>query len=37
MNEKGYVLPFASNPRRLFRIGVNFSTKTRNIEEWKVE
>ena len=37
INEKGYALPFASDPRQLFKIGVNFSAKTRNIEEWKVE
>lgn len=37
INEKGYALPFASDPRKLFKIGVNFSTKTRNIEEWKIE
>ena len=37
INEKGYALPFASDPRQIFKIGVNFSAKTRNIEEWKVE
>ena len=37
INEKGYALPFASDPRKLFKIGVNFSAKTRNIEEWKIE
>ena len=28
--------PFASDTRKLFKIGVNFSNKTRNIETWKV-
>lgn len=37
INEKGYALPFAVDPRQLFKIGVNFSVKTRNIEEWKIE
>ena len=37
INEKGYALPFASDPRQLFKIGVNFSAKTRNIGEWKIE
>ncbi|WP_347394671.1 PD-(D/E)XK nuclease domain-containing protein, partial [Parabacteroides leei] len=37
INEKGYALPFAADPRQLFKIGVNFSAKTRNIEEWKIE
>ncbi len=29
--------PFASDTRRVFRIGVNFSRETRNIERWLVE
>lgn len=37
IEEKQYALPFAQDSRRLFKIGVNFSTKTRNIEEWKVK
>lgn len=37
IEEKGYALPFASDPRKLFKIGVNFSAKTRNIEEWKIK
>ena len=36
IEDKGYALPFASDPRTLFRIGVNFSAKTRNIEKWLV-
>ena len=37
IEEKGYALPFASDKRQLFKIGINFSAQTRNIEEWKVE
>lgn len=37
IKEKGYALPFAADPRKIFKIGVNFSIKTRNIEEWRVE
>lgn len=37
INDKGYALPFASDPRTLFRIGINFSAQTRNIEKWLVE
>lgn len=37
INEKGYALPFAKDPRRLFKIGVNFSSETRNLEKWIVE
>ena len=37
INEKGYALPFEGDSRQLFKIGVNFSSKTRNIEKWIVE
>ena len=37
INEKGYALPFASDTRALYKIGVNFSPETRNIERWVVE
>lgn len=37
INEKNYATPFASDPRTLFKIGVNFSNQTRNIERWVVE
>ena len=37
INEKGYADAFASDPRTLYKIGVNFSAKMRNIEKWIVE
>ena len=37
IHDKHYALPFASDRRKLFKIGVNFSAETRNIEKWKVE
>ena len=37
INEKGYAQPFEKDSRQLFKIGVNFSNKTRNIEKWIVE
>lgn len=37
INEKHYALPFETDERELFKIGVNFSAKTRNIEKWIVE
>jgi len=37
IEEKHYALPFEADPRRLFKIGVNFSNKERNIEKWIVE
>ncbi len=36
INEKGYARPFADDPRRIFKIGVNFSTANRRIDGWKV-
>jgi hypothetical protein len=37
INDKNYALPFAADNRKLIKIGVNFSSKTRNIERWVVE
>ena len=37
INERQYTRPFESDPRELLRIGVNFSSETRNIEKWIVE
>ncbi len=37
IDEKGYARPFASDPRTLFKIGVNFDTAKRCVTEWKVE
>ena len=37
IHDKHYTLPFQSDKRKIFRIGVNFSSKTRNIEKWIVE
>lgn len=36
IEEKGYALPFGKDARKLYKIGVNFSSETRGIEEWKV-
>ena len=36
IEEKGYARPFADDRRRIFRIGVNFSTANRRIDGWKV-
>lgn len=36
IEEKQYALPFANDSRKLIKIGVNFSSKTRNIERWLV-
>ena len=37
IGEKQYALPFAADSRKIFRIGVNFSSETRNIDRWIVE
>jgi hypothetical protein len=34
INDKNYTLPFAVEDRKLVKVGVNFSSKTRNIERW---
>ena len=36
IEEKGYAKPFINDPRKLFKIGVSFSTENRRIEDWKV-
>ena len=37
IEEKHYALPFESDFRQLFKIGVNFSNRARNIERWIVK
>ena len=37
INDKHYSRPFETDSRKLFKIGVNFSAETRNIEKWLVE
>ena len=36
IEEKQYAAPFASDKRKLFKIGVNFSSRKKNITEWIV-
>ncbi len=36
IEDKGYAKPFVNDPRKLFRIGVSFSTADRRIEDWKI-
>ena len=35
IEEKQYAKPFETDSRKLYKIGVNFSSATRRIEEWK--
>jgi hypothetical protein len=36
IDNKGYAVPFMEGRRAVYKIGVNFSTETRTITEWKV-
>ncbi len=36
IEDKAYARRFAGDKRRLFKIGVRFSTENRCIEDWKV-
>ncbi len=37
IEEKNYAAPFAADPRKLYKIGVNFSSQTRGIEKYLIE
>lgn len=37
IEDKGYATPYAMDSRKLYKIGVNFSSDIRGISEWKVE
>ena len=37
IEDKQYALPFAKDSRKVYTIGVNFSSKTRNIDRWIVQ
>ena len=36
IQDKGYALQFAADPRKLFMIGINFSSTHRRIYGWKI-
>lgn len=36
IEEKQYALPYLGGPRKVHRIGVSISSKTRTVEEWKL-
>jgi hypothetical protein len=36
IEEKQYAAPFAHDPRTLYKIGINFSSESRRITEWKI-
>jgi hypothetical protein len=37
IDENGYAKPFEADGRKLYKIGVNFSTDKRLIDDWKIE
>ncbi len=37
IEEKQYALQFKQDRRKVFKIGVSFSSETRRIEDWKIE
>ena len=37
IEEKGYAAPFATDPRKIFKIGVNFDKQTRRLGDWKIK
>ena len=36
IDDKGYAEPYAADSRKLFKVGVVFSSEKRNITEWSV-
>ena len=36
LEEKGYVRPYLDDSRKLYRIGVSFSSETGTVEDWKM-
>ena len=37
IEEKGYMIPYTADGRKLVKCGISFSTKTRTIEEWIIK
>ena len=37
IDDKGYLVPFAADTRKLYKVGVNFSAQTRTVDEWVIE
>ena len=37
IDEHGYAIPYTADKRKLFKIGVNFSSTEKNISEWEVK
>ena len=35
IEDKGYARPYAADPRKLYKVGINFSSKTGTIDDWQ--
>jgi hypothetical protein len=35
IDEKGYATPYLADGREVVKLGINFSTETRNVSDWK--
>lgn len=36
IEHQGYACPYAADPRKLIKVGVNFHSRTRSMEEWRI-
>lgn len=36
IDDKGYLIPYTADGRRLYKVGVNFDAAQRNLGEWKI-
>jgi hypothetical protein len=36
IDEKGYAVPYLTGPRKVIKVGVNFSTEEKTLSDWKV-
>ena len=36
IEDRNYAAPFASDPRKVLKVGINFSAQSRNIDKWIV-
>ena len=37
IKDKGYAKPYAADSRKVFRVGISFSSATGTVEDWSVE
>ena len=34
IDDKGYMVPYQADERKLYKIGISFSTETRTLDDW---